>query len=158
MMAGYGIDKRSSASIGNITTFWRLLHLMVTQHGSHPMGQVLTAFTISVLHEIGYSPTVNELCKVTGLSKSSVSRYVSWQISHGYLDEIVDLNDRRKRYLEPTAKGQVEMRWLVNQLDELFVDVRIMIEGLSSERPMPDAEKILMRMEELTKDAGKHRD
>ena len=150
-MAGYGIDNRSSASIGSITTFWRVLHLMVTQHGSHPMGQILTAFTISVLHEIGYSPTLSELCKATGLPKSSVSRYVSWQISHGYLDETIDLNDRRKRYLGPTAKGQAEMRWLVNQLDELFVDVRNMTEGLSSERPMPDPEKILMRMEELTK-------
>ena len=43
------------------------------------------------------------------------------------------------------------MRWLVSQLDELSADVRNMTEGLSSQRPMPDPEKILMRMEELTK-------
>ena len=157
-MVGYGIENRSSDSIGRIATLWRLLHMMVTQHGSHPTGQILIAFTISVLHEIGYSPTLGELCKVTGLPKSTVSRFISWQISHGYTDETIDPNDRRRRYLGPTAKGKAEMRRLVDEVDQLFGDVRNMTEDLSSERSMPDPEKVLMRMEELTKASARQVD
>ena len=37
-MVGYGIENRGIDSIGRIVTLWRLLHMMVTQHGSHPTG------------------------------------------------------------------------------------------------------------------------
>ena len=87
---------------------------------------------------------------------------MSWQISHGYSDETIDPDDRRRRYLRPTTKGKAEMRRLIQQVDELFGelfgDVRNMTEGISSERSMPNPGQILMRMEELTKASARHAD
>ena len=131
---------------------------MVCQYASHPTGQFLIAFTMNILHERGYSPTINELCRVTGLPISSASRYVSWQIYNGYVKEVIDPNDRRKRLLEQTAKGKTEMRQLVRHLDELFDFVAYMTDELISKQAGHTPEQIMAQMEELTKAAGKHRD
>ncbi len=157
-MVGFGSENRGIDSVGRITVLWRILHMMVCQYGSHPTGQFLIAFTMNILHERGYSPTINELCRVTGLPISSASRYVSWQISNGYVKEIIDPNDRRKRLLEQTAKGKTEMRQLVRHLDELFDFVANMTAELVSKQAGHTPEHIMARMEELTKAAGKHRD
>ena len=82
---------------GQMALFWRILHLMLSRYGSHPMGQLLVALTMVFLNERGMPPTLTDLCRATGLPKSSVSRYVAWQIDQGLAKETVDPNDRRKR-------------------------------------------------------------
>jgi DNA-binding MarR family transcriptional regulator len=90
---------------------WRFLHLTQTRYGSAPVGEVLVVLTIMLLDDQGYHPTVTDLADVTGLPKSSVSRYVSAEMSAGFLEEYIDPEDRRRRRLRPTAKGQKERRW-----------------------------------------------
>jgi DNA-binding MarR family transcriptional regulator len=156
-MVGSGSKKHTVESIGNVATVWRLLHLIVVRYGSVPTGQHLIAFTLNILHETGYSPTLSELCKVTGLPKASVSRYVSWQIANGYLTETVDPNDRRQRFLEQTAKGKAEMQRLNVHLDDLFDYVTSIKDELNISLIRQTPEQIMARMEELTKATEKNR-
>ena len=138
-------DEIEDGAAINVATCWRVLHMMVTNYGNHPMGQYLIAFSMNMLHRNGYYPTVDELCRATGIPKSTVSRYVSYQLSHGYLEESIDPQDRRHRRLLQTKKGAEEMRGLSERLDQIENDVA----GFSGGNG--DPKDILARMEELTK-------
>jgi len=59
----------------------------------------------------GYRPTVGEIAKITRLPKSSVCRYVAKQISQGYIREVIDPRDHRRRLLHPTARAKDELKW-----------------------------------------------
>jgi DNA-binding MarR family transcriptional regulator len=141
--------------VGNSATCWRILHMMVTNYGSHPMGQFLIALTLNVLHKNGYQPTVDELTKVTGLPKSSVSRYVSWQINNGYLTQQFDPNDRRSRQLLQTDKAKEEMQWLDHHLNEISAEVNEMADRATEGADQTDPQRILEHMERLTNAAEK---
>jgi DNA-binding MarR family transcriptional regulator len=99
--------------------FWRFVHLSVHRYGSNPTGQMLVVLTIMLLDKAGVHPTVSDLADITGLPKSSVSRYVSSEINTGFLEEAIDPQDRRRRYLKPTAKSQKEKTWHRGQLVSL---------------------------------------
>ncbi len=98
---------------------WRFVHMAVHRYGSAPTGQTLVVLTHLLLDEVGYCPTVSELADIVGLPKSSVSRYVSAEMSAGYLEEFIDPADRRRRRLRPTARALQERRWHMEQMEEL---------------------------------------
>jgi DNA-binding MarR family transcriptional regulator len=135
--------------------FWRILHLMLARYGSHPMGQLLVALTMVFLNERGMPPTLTDLCRATGLPKSSVSRYVTWQIEEGLAKETVDPNDRRRAYLVQTPKGRAEWIWQVEQLERLFTEVRALDKDLYRSGKTRDAKALLERMTALTDAAPK---
>lgn len=89
--------------------FWRLVQMAVHRYGSHPTGELLIVLTIVLLDRAGYNPTVTELAEITNLPKSSVSRYVSTEMANGFLEEVIDSRDRRRRLLQPSAQGRAEL-------------------------------------------------
>jgi DNA-binding MarR family transcriptional regulator len=93
--------------------------MMTSNYGDLPTGQIMVALTIDVFHRNDYLPTATELRQATGLPSSSVSRYVDWQLSEGYLEEIIDPDDRRLRRLMQTKKGAAEMAWLNDELEQV---------------------------------------
>ncbi len=91
--------------------FWRLVQMAVHRYGSHPTGELLIVLTILLLDRAGYNPTVTELADIANLPKSSVSRYVSTEMANGFLEEVIDSRDRRRRLLQPSAKAREELDW-----------------------------------------------
>ncbi len=79
--------------------------------------------TIVLLADLGYHPTVTELAEITGLPKSTISRYVSFEMSAGFLEEYIDPSDRRRRMLRPTSKGAAEREWHRGQIRQAYRDV-----------------------------------
>ncbi len=138
---------------GQMALFWRILHILTARYGNHPMGQLLVALTMVFLNERGTPPTMTEICTATGLPKSSVSRYVSWQIDQGLAREKIDSKDRRQRRLVQTAKGKAEWRWQVDQLGKLFEEVGELDDGFRLSTERPDAETLLQRMVEINRQA-----
>jgi DNA-binding MarR family transcriptional regulator len=98
-------------TIQHYAMFWRLIHLSVHRYGSGPTGQALVVMTIVLLDEVGYHTTVAELAEITGMPKSNVSRYVNTEMRSGFLEEVIDPADRRRRRLIPTAAGRAEGEW-----------------------------------------------
>lgn len=110
---------------------WQWLHLSVHRYGSVPTGELLTIVTIVVLDQADYHPTVTDLADITGLPKSSISRYVSDQMSHGFLEEYIDPEDRRRRRLRPTPAA-------VTELDKHWNDsIRTIYRGVVDRPPLP---------------------
>ena len=103
---------------------WSWLHLCNQRYGTMPTGEMQIALTIMLLSEIGYAPTVTELAEITNLAKSNVSRYVSAQMTAGYLEEYIDSSDRRRRKLRPSAKSGLEVEWLEERGRKIFDLVR----------------------------------
>ena len=88
---------------------WGWLHLANQRYGTMPTGEMQVTLTIIMLCKLGYDPTVTELAEITGLAKSNVSRYVSAQMTAGFLEEYIDSSDRRQRKLRPSAKAEPEL-------------------------------------------------
>ena len=142
-------DEFSEIAERQMAIFWRILHLLTARYGNYPMGQMLVALTMVFLNERGKPPTMTELCRATGLPKASVSRYVSWQIEHGFAEEQVDPDDRRRRRLVQTQKGREERVWQSRAMKRLFAE----IDSLGPKLRSRDAEELLSRMIELTQNA-----
>lgn len=104
--------------------FWRIMHLYMARYGSIPLGQMLVELTTVVLNELGRPPTVTDLCDATGLPKSSISRYISSQMTRNMVSEVIDPSDRRRRKLVLTDKGTEERRWQVKQVRKIIEDVK----------------------------------
>lgn len=104
--------------------FWRIIHLYMARYGSIPLGQMLVELTTVVLNELGRPPTVTDLCEATGLPKSSISRYISTQMTQGMVAEVIDPADRRRRKLILTDKGKEERRWQVKEVRKVLENVR----------------------------------
>ena len=138
-----------------MAVFWRVLHLFASRYGSHPVGQVLVILTLVFLNDRGMPPTMTELCKATGRPKGSVSRYVSSQIKQGFVEEVVDPNDRRRRLLKQTRKGKSEWKWQVRQMERIFDEVFEMDSRFRGTGDPRNAAEILDQMEGLTKKAPK---
>ena len=102
-------------------------------------------------------PTMTELCKATGRPKSSVSRYVSWQIEQGFVEEVIDPNDRRRRLLKQTRKGKSEWKWQVRQMERIFDEVFELDSRFRVTGDPRNAAEILDQMEGLTKKAPKRK-
>jgi DNA-binding MarR family transcriptional regulator len=140
-----------------MAVFWRVLHLFASRYGSHPVGQVLVVLTLIFLNDRGMPPTMMELCKATGRPKGSVSRYVSSQIKQGFVKEVVDPNDRRRRLLKQTRKGKSEWNWQVRQMDRLFDEIFKMDGRFRVTGDQRSATELLDHMEGITKGAPKRR-
>ena len=85
--------------------FWRFMEMVVHRYGSAPTGALLTVLTLSLLDQVDYHPTVGELARILRLPKSTVSRYVSTEMNDGYIEEIIDPEDRRRRREEFDCQG-----------------------------------------------------
>jgi DNA-binding MarR family transcriptional regulator len=104
--------------------FWRIMHMYMARYGSIPLGQMLVELTTVVLNELGRPPTVTDLCDATGLPKSSISRYISAQMTQGLIAEVIDPTDRRRRKLVLTDKGKEERKWQVKHVRKILEDVK----------------------------------
>ena len=109
--------------------FWRLVQMAVHRYGSHPTGELLIVLTIVLLDHAGYNPTVTELAEITNLPKSSVSRYVSTEMGIGFLEEVIDPRDRRRRLLRPTEKAREEQKWHREQVRDIARLQRVAAQG-----------------------------
>ena len=129
-----------------LVTFWLIMHMFMARYGSVPLGQMLVDLTTVVLNELGRPPTVTDLCEATGLPKSSISRYVSAQMSQDMLAEIIDSTDRRRRKLVLTEKGKDERQWQVQQIRKILEDVKVWDEKNHQPGHSIDADLELERM------------
>ncbi|MFQ5634028.1 MAG: helix-turn-helix domain-containing protein [Gammaproteobacteria bacterium] len=121
---GPRLDGWSPTPEAQMVIFWRIMHMYMSRYGSIPLGQMLVELTTVVLNELGRPPTVTDLCDATGLPKSSISRYISAQMTQGVVSEVIDPNDRRRRKLVLTVKGADERRWQVKHVRKVLEDVR----------------------------------
>jgi DNA-binding MarR family transcriptional regulator len=127
---------------------WRWLMQSVYRYGSIPSGELLIVLTIVVLEQGGYNPTVTDLANITGLPKSSISRYVSDQMSKGFLDEYIDAEDRRRRRLRPSVAA-------VRELDENWNQaIRDIYKGVL-ENPLRPADGTVEDMIEYLRDTAR---
>jgi DNA-binding MarR family transcriptional regulator len=113
-------------AIQHYAMIWRVIHMAVHRYGSFPTGQLLVVVTIMLLDEAGYNTTVAELAEITGMPKSNVSRYVNTEMRAGFLEEVIDPADRRRRRLFPTAAAKAEQAWHQREivtLGEMSTDV-----------------------------------
>ena len=140
---------------GQMVVFWRILQMMITRYGNHPMGQVLVVVTMIFLNDRGMPPTMSQLCEATGLPKASVSRYVSTQIKDGLVEEIIDPDDRRRRLLVQTDKGKAEWRWQMEQLDQIFIETRARVNQPNIDANQREPELLLARMKATADEAVK---
>jgi DNA-binding MarR family transcriptional regulator len=114
----------SPSAEAQMVIFWRIMHMYMKRYGSIPLGQMLVELTTITLNELGRPPTVTDLCDATGLPKSSISRYISSQMTQQMVAEIIDPTDRRRRKLVLTEKGQDERRWQVKTVRKILEDVK----------------------------------
>ncbi len=125
--------------------FWRLMEMSVHRYGSFPTGQLFVVLTIMLLDRADYHPTIGELAEITRLPKSTVSRYVSIEMSNGFLEEVIDPEDRRRRRMHPTRLARKEQEWhqqKVREIGELSVKA-LRGEGESA-KPAADLMKVLL--------------
>jgi DNA-binding MarR family transcriptional regulator len=144
-------DNSSELKLDDVyVMFWRLVQLAVHRYGSHPTGELLIVLTIVLLDQAGYHPTVTELAEITRLPKSSVSRYVSTEMSTGFLEEAIDPRDRRRRLLRPTDKARAELIWHREQVREIAKIRRAALAGVG-EGPSPgaDLKRVLQGLAQL---------
>ena len=129
--------------------FWRMIHMTVHRYDSNPTAELLTVMSLILLDLIGYRPTVGDLVKMTGLKKSSVSRYVAAQIKTGYLTEVVDPQDHRRRHLCVTPRAREERQWYRKQILEIAHSSSEALAGLGeTSDPVADLKKVLLGITE----------
>jgi len=133
--------------------FWRVIHMYMARYGSIPLGQMLVELTTLVLNELGRPPTVTDLCDATGLPKSSISRYISAQMTQGMVAEVIDPSDRRRRKLVMTDKGKEERRWQVKHIRGILDDIRAWDEKSRASGNALDPDLAFERMQMATTNA-----
>ena len=125
--------------------FWRFVEMFVHRYGSSPTGSLLTVLTITLLDQADYHPTIGELAEITRLPKSTVSRYVSTEMNAGFLEEIIDPEDRRRRHLHATKKTKSELAWLTEQLADIAsLSSQVFRKNEGSQNPGLELKEILM--------------
>ena len=136
----------TEAEIAEIyTMFWRFVEMVVHRYGSSPTGALLTVLTVSLLDQVDYHPTIGELASITRLPKSTVSRYVSTEMNLGFLEEVIDPEDRRRRRLHTTEKARVEREWVKKRIMEIADVSAILFRGKGVDKhPAEELKKILL--------------
>lgn len=114
------VNSQEPSMLMTYSLVWGWLHFANKRFEPMSTGQMLTAMTIIMLHDLGYEPTVSDLTRLTGMPKSSVSRYVSREMELGFLEEYVDPADRRQRRLRATTAAQPELTKQCELIHELF--------------------------------------
>lgn len=102
---------------------WRALNYCLRLFGNIPLGQHFVHVTLMAVHARGWHPTVRELAAITGLTRPSVSRHLSALIAAGLVRNEVDSQDRRRRLLKPTRRGDELRAKLMLSLTRLNVRV-----------------------------------
>jgi len=126
--------------------FWRLMDMSVSRWGSFPAGQFLLVLTIMLLDTVDYFPTVGELAEIMRLPKSTVSRYIAFQIDRGWLEEIIDPDDRRRRRLHLTSKARIEQTRHRQEVREIAEASKQAFHGEGdSADPVADLKNLLLR-------------
>ena len=103
----------------NLAIQWRALQNYLNEFGNVPIGQQFLLTTLFLAHNNGWNPTVQELSKITGLPRSTASRYVAVLIKQGVIVETINSHDRRKRHLHPTAKGNRARKKIIKSYLEI---------------------------------------
>jgi DNA-binding MarR family transcriptional regulator len=110
----------SDEQLGGVyAAFWRLIDMSVHRYGSHPTGQLYIVLTLMMLDRVEYHPTITELAEIVRLPKSTVSRYVSVEMHNGFLEEVIDPDDRRRRRLHLTTLAREEGHWHQEQIRKI---------------------------------------
>lgn len=132
---------------------WGWLHLANHRYGTVPTGAMQVIMTIIAMNALGYHPTVSELAEITGLAKSNVSRYVSQQMTDGFLEEYLDVDDRRRRKLRPTAKAERELAWQNERIKKIY---EIVLRHHRAGRPIDRTgfESLMKNLKEITEAAA----
>jgi DNA-binding MarR family transcriptional regulator len=132
---------------------WGWLHLTNHRYGTVPSGSMQVTLTMILMNTLGYHPTVTELTEITGLAKSNVSRYVSQEMTAGFLEEYIDPSDRRRRKLRPTEKAGPELELIQKRVAQIY---RIVLRQQKAGRPITrsDFESLMQNLQEITDAAG----
>jgi DNA-binding MarR family transcriptional regulator len=131
---------------GVYAMIWQLIEIMVGRYGSFPTGHLFTVLTLVLLDRAGHHPTVGELAEITGLAKSTVSRYVSIDMKTGFIEEVIDSNDRRQRRLHPTQQSRDEQAWQMKKIMSVLESSNKAYRSLGETAdPVADLKKILSR-------------
>ena len=86
--------------------------------------RVLNAMTLCFLK---HDPvTQSEIVEITGLSKTTVSRYVLHWLDLGWLTESIDATDRRRRPLSLTESAKQNSLSLTSALAEITLNDRLL--------------------------------
>jgi len=110
----------SDEQLGGVyAAFWRLMDMSVHRYGSYPTGHLYIVLTIMMLDRVEYYPTVSELAEIVRLPKSTVSRYISSEMRSGFLKEVIDPDDRRRRRLHLTTLAREEGLWHREQVRKI---------------------------------------
>lgn len=129
---------------GIYAMIWQLIEIMVSRYGSFPTGHLLTVLTLVLLDRAGYAPTVGELADITGLPKSTVSRYISIDMKTGFVEEVINPEDRRQRRLHPTQKSRDEQAWQMKKILNVLDMSKKVYDGLGETAdPVADLKEIL---------------
>jgi DNA-binding MarR family transcriptional regulator len=78
-------------------------------------------------------------------------------MEQGFLVEIVDPNDRRRRLLKQTRKGKSERNWQIREMDRLFDEILEIDRRFLSTGDQRSAAELLDHMEGLTRKAPKRK-
>lgn len=80
----------------------------------------LRALNVMTLCFLEHDPvTQSEIVDITGLSKTTVSRYVLNWLNYGWLSELVDPKDRRRRPLSLTEYAKENSQSLTSALSSI---------------------------------------
>jgi DNA-binding MarR family transcriptional regulator len=102
---------RSDTIQGIIENFSRLSHSNLKKHHAcrHRFGgdTDLSPAQIGVMHAISHhrKMTTNKMAEAMGVTKSAISQVAEPLVKEGFLERIVDENDRRIAHLSVTHKG-----------------------------------------------------
>jgi len=99
---------------------WLLANWGVHRYETSSTSELFVILSIIMLDNVGYRPTPGEIAKITRLPKSSICRYVAKQMDEGYIKEIIDPRDRRRRLLHPTSRAKNELKWCEREFGEFL--------------------------------------
>lgn len=122
-----------------------MVYMSIHGYASNPTAELLIVMTIMLLDKADYKPTSSDLVEITGLPKPSVLRYVSRQTRAGFMTDVINPQDRRRRRFCLTRKGKKEAQWHQNQT---LKSAHLISEALSGvgkrKNPVSDLKKILL--------------
>jgi len=99
---------------------WLLANWGVHRYETSSTSELFVMLSITMLDIVGYRPTSGEIAKITRLPKSSICRYVAKQMNAGYIKEVIDPRDRRRRLLHPTSRARNELQWREKEFNEFL--------------------------------------
>ena len=103
---------------------WAMLSFHTHRFGGRPISEMLVSWTMIILMDRGYAPTIADIAKATGVPRPTVSRYVAHQIEQGWIEERVNPDQRRRRELFWTETGVSGMEFILDYFHDLMGDIQ----------------------------------